>query len=116
FHISQKDNSFTIEFSAMEFHNPERITYMYALQDNKDWIILPPGTNNVTFSNLDPGSYTFKVRAKDFNTYSEAKVISIVVHPFWYFSTTAKVIYLVAGMTIIFVFIQQARQRQRTKR
>lgn len=116
FHISQKDNSFTIEFSAMEFHNPERITYMYTLQNNNDWIILPPGTSNVTFNNLDPGSYSFKVRAKDFNTYSAAKVISVVVHPLWYFSSTAKLVYTIVCITLIGIFIQQARQRHRTKR
>jgi signal transduction histidine kinase/ligand-binding sensor domain-containing protein/DNA-binding response OmpR family regulator len=115
FHISQKDNSFTIEFSCMEFNNPERITYMYTLQEDGDWIMLPPGTNNVTFNNLNPGSYTFKVRAKDYNTYSSAKVISVIVHPVWYFSTVAKVVYMIALISIVYVFIQQARQRQRTK-
>jgi signal transduction histidine kinase/ligand-binding sensor domain-containing protein/DNA-binding response OmpR family regulator len=116
FHIYQKDNSFTIEFSSMEFDNPERIAYMYMLQNDGEWIILPPGTNNVTFNNLNPGSYTFKVRAKDYNIYSEPRIISVIVHPFWYFSSAAKLVYLFAFLSIVFMFVHQARQRQRAKR
>src|SRR5690606_14717665 len=44
FHLSHNDNSFSIEFSAMEFNNPERITYLYAM-GNDQWIKLRPGTN-----------------------------------------------------------------------
>lgn len=33
FQLSNFDNSFTIELSAMEFYNPERITYLYSLND-----------------------------------------------------------------------------------
>lgn len=116
FQISEDDNSFTIEFSSMEFENPDRITYMYNLQNDNNWIILPPGTNRVTFNNLDPGSYRLALRAKDYNSYSDPKVISVIVHPFWYFSTVAKLVYVVIGLTILGVFIHHARQRQRTKR
>lgn len=116
FQLSQKDNSFTIEFSCMEFTNPERITYLYKLENESDWITLPAGTNNVTFSNLNPGSYVFKVRAKDYNTYSDTKQISIVVHPFWYFSNIAKAGYAIVFLTIVGIFVQQARQRINAKR
>jgi signal transduction histidine kinase/DNA-binding response OmpR family regulator len=116
FELSQKDNSFTIEFSVMEFSNPDRITYMYSLQGSSDWIELPPGKNTVTFSDMPPGDYEFRVRAKDYGTYSKAKVISIVVHPFWYFSFWAKLVYGLFALMISYVVVQQVRQRQETKR
>jgi signal transduction histidine kinase/ligand-binding sensor domain-containing protein/DNA-binding response OmpR family regulator len=116
FHLSHRDNSFTIEFSVMEFRNPERITYMYSLQEEEDWIILRPGTNNVTFNNLSPGEYKFKVRAKDYDTYSDAKTISVIVHPVWYFSPWAKVTYTFFFITIAYIILQQVRQRQRAQR
>ncbi|MBT1695540.1 response regulator [Fulvivirgaceae bacterium PWU4] len=116
FELSQKDNSFTIEFSVMEFSNPDRITYMYSLQGGNEWIELPPGKNTVSFSDMSPGNYEFRVRAKDYGTYSEAKVISIIVHPFWYFSFWAKLVYGILALTIAYVIAQQIRQRKETKR
>lgn len=116
FNISQKDNSITIEFSCMEFLNPERIRYMYRLSDQDEWIVLPVGTNNVSFSNLSPGTYVFKVKAKDYNAQSEEKVVSVVIHPVWYFSNTAKIGYALIFLIIVGVFVYQDRQRQRTKR
>ncbi len=115
FQISHKDNSFTIEFSCMEFTNPERITYQYRLGSTADWITLPTGMNNVTFSNLQPGSYDFLIRARDYNTYSEAKLISIVVHPAWYFSRGAQVLYGLVVISLLFVAIHLRRQRLRAK-
>ncbi|RAW03488.1 two-component regulator propeller domain-containing protein [Pseudochryseolinea flava] len=115
FELSQKDNSFTIEFSVMEFSNPNRITYLYSLNGN-GWIELAPGKNTVTFSDISPGDYEFRIRAKDHGTYSEAKIITITVHPLWYFSFWAKLCYALVAFVTMTVFIQQVRQRQEAKR
>ncbi|WP_202915853.1 hybrid sensor histidine kinase/response regulator transcription factor [Pontibacter pamirensis] len=114
FHLSNKDNSFSIELSAMDFANPDRITYEYSLQDG-DWISLRPGTNNVNFTDLPPGTYRFRFRAKDYSHYSSIKEISVIVSPVWYFSPLAKAIY---GLVLAAVFIlvaMQIRHRQRTR-
>ncbi|SDL14009.1 Signal transduction histidine kinase [Catalinimonas alkaloidigena] len=114
FHLSHKDNAFTLEFSALEFYNPERITYLYAMDDG-DWVALRPGTDNVTFTNLAPGTYRFRVKAKDYTTYSAPKEIQIVIAPPWYFSTWANVGYGALLFLIALLVVQQVRQRQRTR-
>lgn len=114
FYLSYLDNSFSIEFSAMEFNNPERITYMYAMGDNP-WITLRPGTNNVTFNNLSPGEYTFKVKAEDYNTYSDVKEIAVVISPVWYFSVWAKITYFSILVVVAYLIVQQIRHRYRTR-
>ncbi len=114
FYLSHEDNSFSIEFSAMDFNNPERITYMYSMNDNH-WISLQPGTNSVTFNNLSPGKYTFSVKAKDFNTFSEEKAISIHISSPWYFSFWAKVIYFILFLTVCFIVVQEVHHRRRTR-
>lgn len=76
FQLSYKDNSFSIEFSAMEFFSPERITYTYSI-NNSNWISLQQGINRVSFSNLNPGTYTFQIKAKDNDSYSDIKEFSI---------------------------------------
>lgn len=116
FHLAYTDNSFSVEFSAMAFSNPERITYLYSLGDDDDWITMQPGTGSVTFNNLSPGEYTFQVKAKDYNNYSDPKVIHIIIHPAWYFSFWAKCAYVFILLAVAFIITQQIRQRQRTKR
>lgn len=114
FHLSHHDNSFSIELSAMEFANPERITYQYSLQEG-DWVSLRPGSNTVTFNDLAPGSYRFKFRAKDYSTYSNPRDITILISPAWYFSGLAKGGYaLVLGIILLLVALQ-VRHRYRTR-
>lgn len=115
FHLSYLDNSFSIEFSAMEFNNPERITYLYSM-GNDQWIKLRPGTNNVTFNNLSPGTYTFKVKAEDYNTYSDERAITIMISPAWYFSLWAKIAYTVIIISIISLIAKLLYNRYRTRK
>lgn len=114
FHLSHKDNSFSIEFSAMEFYSPERITYMYAF-NNGAWVSLRQGTNRVSFSDLAPGTYYFQVKAKDYSSYSDVKIITITIAPAWYASGWAKIIYVLLASIIIYIIIMQVRHRSRAK-
>lgn len=110
FHLSYKDNSFSIEFSAMEFYSPERISYSYIFNNNT-WVNLQPGVNRVSFSDLTPGTYHFQVRARDYNSYSEIKQLTIIVSPPWYVSLWAKTIYCLTAIIIVAFIIVQIRQR-----
>ncbi|QCR24971.1 hybrid sensor histidine kinase/response regulator [Pontibacter sp. SGAir0037] len=115
FHLSHKDNSFSIELSAMDFANPERITYQYALQQG-GWINLRPGTNTVNFTDLVPGTYRFRFRAKSYNHYSDEKEIAIIIYPAWYFSAWAKFAYGLLLTVVLSLVVLQIRQRQQTRR
>lgn len=112
FQLSHKDNSFSIEFSAMEFYNPERIVYTYSINDEK-WITLQPGINRVSFSDLPAGTYHFKVKAKDYTAFSDTKEIKIIIHPAWYASGWAMFIYTLLAMGIIYIILIQIRHRYR---
>ncbi|SHF70947.1 Signal transduction histidine kinase [Bacteroides luti] len=114
FHLAASDNSFRIEFSAMEFCNPERITFMYAL-NNDNWNTLLPGENHVSFNNLAPGKYHFKVKAKYYETYSDIKEITIIISPPWYASLGAKIIYFIIIITALYFTRQQILQRRKIK-
>lgn len=110
FHLCYKDNSFSIEFSTMEFYNPERITFMYSLND-ANWISLRPGINKVSFSNLSPGTYCFSVKAKDYMTYSDVKEIFITISPAWYASIWAKFVYFILFLLVACFVALQLRHR-----
>lgn len=114
FHLSHKDNSFSIEFSTMEYSNPERITYMYTLND-EHWITLRPGINRISFSDLAPGVYNFSVKAKDYMTFSDTRKITIIISPAWYASSWAKCFYALVFLAIVYFIVMQIRHRYRIR-
>lgn len=114
FRLSHNDNSFSIEFSILEMSNPERVTYHYAMNDDK-WINLPQGINRVSFSNLAPGTYRFRVKAQDYMIDSEIKDITVQISPAWWASGWAKLIYCLLALGIIYFIIMQVRHRYLTK-
>lgn len=106
FILSYSDNTFSFEFSTLDFINPQRISYQYMIEGlNSDWMSTTPGINRVTYNNLDPGNYTFKVRAYDNDNYSPIKTIRIVITPPWYKTIWAYWIYVAIFMALIYGII-----------
>ncbi|MCK5055515.1 MAG: hypothetical protein KAT34_02600 [Candidatus Aminicenantes bacterium] len=89
--LSYQDNIFSIEFAALDYTAPEKNQYKCMLEGfNEDWINLGY-KNDITFTNLDPGTYTFKVKGSNNDGYWNALGASlkiIITPPFtqtWYF-------------------------------
>lgn len=88
--VHERDKSFSIEFSALDYDNPSTISYSYRLVGFDDkWIDVPSERRFASYTNLKPGSYILQVRCtsdtdKDSENISELK---IVVHPFFYKTT-----------------------------
>lgn len=56
-------NHFTFDFVGTSLTNPKRVKYRYMLEGvEKDWSPIVK-TNSVTYPDLQPGKYTFKVRS-----------------------------------------------------
>ncbi|MDT0688767.1 two-component regulator propeller domain-containing protein [Salegentibacter sp. F188] len=115
FHLSHKDNDFSIEFSSLKFDNPERVKFLYRF-DGGEWIKLQPGVNNVTFSDLQPNYYSFEVRADDQGYLSDIRRLGIIVHPPWYFSMWMKFLYTFLLIIFCYFILHQIRQRQKTRK
>ncbi|SEJ39513.1 ligand-binding sensor domain-containing protein [Dyadobacter sp. SG02] len=104
FNLAHYDNSFSLEFSTMDFIDAERVAYMYAINDNA-WTVLRAGTNRLTFDNLAPGEYHFRLKAKSSKTDSEETRVTIIIHPAWYFSVWAWLAYgLLSLFTAVLIF------------
>ena len=64
--LDYRHNNFSIEFSAMEMTSPEKNLYRYMLEGfDKDWIETDYKNRAAAYTNLDAGSYTFKVKASN---------------------------------------------------
>ncbi|WP_281310092.1 two-component regulator propeller domain-containing protein [Flavobacterium flavigenum] len=109
--LSYDDNSFSIEFSTLDFTNQQNVTYFYSLEKNK-WNKLQQGVNTVTFDNLEPGTYNFKVKAELYGKYTSVRPLTITIHPVWYFSFWLKCLYGLLFLAILYFVSVQIKQRK----
>ncbi len=63
--LDYRDYVFSFEFAALDFAAPEKNRYAYTLEGlDESWIDLG-NYRRVTFTNLDPGSYTLRIRGSN---------------------------------------------------
>ncbi|MBD2704641.1 response regulator [Spirosoma sp. BT702] len=112
FHLSHQDNSFTLEFSTMDFIDAERVSYLYSINNNS-WVTLRPGSNRLTFDNLAPGTYVFRLKAKANKAISDERQVTIFIHPAWYLSVWAKFVYGLLILILSGLIYRTIRNRRR---
>jgi PAS domain S-box-containing protein len=85
--LSPQDKVVSLEFAALDYALPRRNQYAYKLEGFSDQWIQLQGKRDVTFTNLDPGSYVFRVKASNSDgVWSEASAAALriaVRPPFW---------------------------------
>lgn len=111
FYLSHHDNYIDIEFSALEFYSPERISYHYNI-NNSGWASLPPGSNKLSFSNLAPGTYRLQLYNQEYDIQSDIKRINIHIASPWWLSRTAQIIYIIVVLASLALLFGYARRRQ----
>jgi DNA-binding response OmpR family regulator/ligand-binding sensor domain-containing protein len=116
FSIPYDDNSFTMEFSLLNFKNPDNITFQYRINGSSKWMSLPEGTNVLSFNRLKPGKYVIDVRAANNGSYSTGmKTVTVVVNDPWYASTFAYLIYcllIIAVITFGIILFERHRKEE----
>ncbi|MDF2434089.1 MAG: hypothetical protein JWP44_3720, partial [Mucilaginibacter sp.] len=84
--LNYGESVFTIEYSSLNYTLPEMNSYAYLLQGfEKDWNYVG-NQRKATYTNLNPGEYTFKVKAANSDglwNNSPAIIKIIIVPPFW---------------------------------
>ncbi|MDE7142144.1 MAG: response regulator, partial [Muribaculaceae bacterium] len=87
--------NFAITFAALDYSDNSNIQYAYKLADDPDWTYI--GTAHTAhFNHLAPGDHTLLVKSTDCNGVwlDNQREIAITVHPDFWESNWAKVIYL----------------------
>jgi len=114
--LNHSENVFSIEFAALDFINPGKVKHQYMLEGfDKGWVNADNRTRKASYTNLDEGDYTFKVRASDSEGAWNADYISLkikVLPPFWK-STLAYVIYGILIIGILLFIRQRGIQKLR---
>ena len=77
----------SFEFAALNYRAPRQSRYRYKLEGfDDDWIEVGSTQRLVTYTNLDPGRYVFRVTAANADgVWNEAgRAIALVVTPPWW--------------------------------
>lgn len=116
--LGPRDNVFSIEFASLGYIPNATNKYAYTLEGfNKSWLMTDGRTRKATYTNLDPGEYTFRVRATDEDGvwYDNIAVLKVVILPPWWRTVWAYVVYvlLVAGGLYLWrrTMLRRARMR-----
>ncbi|MCG8698791.1 MAG: ATP-binding protein, partial [Bacteroidales bacterium] len=102
--LNHKQNSFTIEFSALHFANTGKNRYKYKLQGyDDDWIYTDSKMRRAKYANLKYGDYTFLVNGTNNDGLWSDTHLELQVHiktPIWK-SKVAIMLYIVFIIVII---------------
>ncbi len=105
--LSYQDKEITFEFSAMHYSNMQKIKYAYRLVGfNDKWQETSSGERSVTYTNLNPGNYTFQVKATNNDgIWSDRPVeLKIVIRPPFWLSYWAVIVYLIIVSGGLYLF------------
>ncbi len=113
--LHHKVNSFTVEFAALEFTNPQKNSYAYQMKGVSDEWVNIGNRKFVPFFALPPGEYTFSVKGSNNDGLwnNDGIDLQIVVLPPWWRSNYAYLVYVFLIVAGIFVFIKLRERRLR---
>jgi signal transduction histidine kinase/ligand-binding sensor domain-containing protein/DNA-binding response OmpR family regulator len=116
--LKHNENVFSFGFAALNYFHPEKNNFQYRLSGfNNQWLDVNKGFNEITFTNLDAGTYQLGIRSSRDNI--RWKVMSPpltieILPPLWK-STYAYMLYFVILFLIIFVTMRTISERHRLK-
>ncbi|MEL6803949.1 MAG: histidine kinase dimerization/phospho-acceptor domain-containing protein, partial [Bacteroidota bacterium] len=97
--LGYSQNNISLTFAALEFTAPSKNTFSYYLEGAEEAWTHTTIDNRASYLNLDPGKYTFRVKAAngDLVWGDQIAILHITIMPPWYRSTWA---YLLYGLLI----------------
>ena len=110
---------FSLSFAAINYIHPKKNQYSYIMEGfEKAWNYTDASRRYVTYTNLDPGEYTFRVRATNNDGIWNKEGTSlkiIILPPFWKTLWFKTFILSIAVIIIILIFRYRVRQLKKQK-
>jgi ligand-binding sensor domain-containing protein len=110
---------FSFSFVAINYTHPKKNQYKYIMEGfEKDWNITDASRRYVTYTNLDPGGYTFRVKASNNDGVWNEKGLSlrIIVLPPWWKTLGFRLIMISTIIfTLVFIFLSRVRHLKNQK-
>jgi signal transduction histidine kinase/DNA-binding response OmpR family regulator/ligand-binding sensor domain-containing protein len=111
------DKNIEIDFSALNYENPEKMRYAYKMSDvDDDWVWVS-NRDFAVYNRLKRGHYTFNVRAMDENGMWSSAITRLEIYkrPAFYESWWAWLVYILLSVMIVHTAYRIARNRIKLK-
>ena len=99
--LTHDQSNFSFEFAALNYRAPKKNRYAYKLEGfDRDWNHVDSSRRFATYTNLDPGTYTFRVKGSNNDGLwnEEGKSVAVtILAPWWrtiWFKTLAALLIL----------------------
>lgn len=111
--LPHDENTFTITFNTKDIAFTNGVTYLYKLEGQDNSWYQSNGTHDVTYRNLPPGTYTFKVKAcaRNETSFSPESQLTIHIAPPFYASWWAKTLYVLVIAAAIWWLLRIYKNR-----
>lgn len=116
--LDYKKSMFTLAFSALNFRDTEKNNYSFKLEGfDKDWLYAG-NLRQAKYTNLDAGTYEFRVRASNNDSIwnEEGRSIQITVLPPPWKTWWAYAIYVTLFIGLLLLFVRNQRQKVQVAR
>ena len=101
--LTQRESVFSFEFAGLHYAAPSSNRYAYRLEGfDAGWVDTDAGRRFATYTNLDPGTYVFRVRASNKDgVWSEAPAsVTLTITPPWWKSPWFRLLALALLATV----------------
>ena len=112
--LKYNQNSFAFKFAALGYSTSGTNQLQYKLEGfDKEWYTTDSNNPVATYTNLKPGSYTFSVKSSNYQGEwnGETKSIRVQIHPPFWKSTWAYILYIIVTSGLIIYSIYRFRKR-----
>jgi hypothetical protein len=100
--LKYNQRNFAIHFAALEFAMPQRVDY-YVQMENFDshWRRIKSHNRSATYTNLNPGTYVFRVKATIDEDHILQKDLQVSIQHAWRWSIPSKIVYLALAILLL---------------
>ncbi|MDM8525110.1 two-component regulator propeller domain-containing protein [Desulfococcaceae bacterium HSG8] len=112
--LDHDQSVFSLEFAALNYRHPHKNQYAYMLEGfDRDFTYTDSSDRSVTYTNLDPGRYVFRVRASNNDGVwnEEGRSIDIQILPPWWETFWFRGTVLVLSAILLFGAVRVRIQR-----
>ncbi|MDD5571362.1 MAG: two-component regulator propeller domain-containing protein [Bacteroidales bacterium] len=116
--LNYYDNFFTIEFSALDFSNPDNNNYKYKLENfDNNWINCSANHRYAEYTKVAPGKYTFRVKGSNNDGIWNEEGISftIIITPPWWQTWIFRILSALAIILLIWYIVYLRIKRIKEK-
>jgi diguanylate cyclase (GGDEF)-like protein len=118
--LSPSDRSFSLEFTALDLVDPQRLEYAYRLEPfDSDWIQTTASLRVASYSNLNPGDYRLRIRNTNRSgAWSPVEqTVTIHVAPAWWQQLWMRILFAALAVLLMATIVAlRTRSLRHTKK